>query len=389
MNSIYDIVICGAGPAGSTAARVLSGAGAKVLLVDRSTFPRDKLCGGALTRKSMLLIERVFGDDPCVLQSAGAVEAKASSYSIRHRDEELIGGKLEYPLHFARRATFDSRLLEHALNAGAEGVFGEWATSCDPQAGVLATRSGRTFRGRYILGADGAASVVRRAMPGLRERWRSCMATGLEAVIAADRFKTVPDRPFIHFGFVNQGYSWVFPTIRGVVTGVCGLNSHNKDFLGCFNTYTTFLGVAEEFKPLAHILPYGNFIERPVLGRALLAGDAAGFADCLLGEGLYYAMRSGEAAAHAILEAMDGRADVTAEYPRQLKIDVLDEIRATERWRRLLFGYQRNMRPSWPLVPLMRRYGDRLAAMVQGDRSFSWGRRRDIRNPASCRVREV
>jgi flavin-dependent dehydrogenase len=130
------------------------------------------------------------------------------------------------------------------------------------------------------------------------------------------------------------------------------------------------------------MLPYGNYLTRPWEGRALLAGDAAGYADCLLGEGLYYAMRSGEAAGHAILAAMDRGVDVGQEYARRLKTDVLDEIRATERWRRLLFGYQNNMRPLWPVTPLLRVFGDTLAAMVQGERSFSWGRRRDIQTPA-------
>jgi flavin-dependent dehydrogenase len=353
-----------------------------VLLLDRSAFPRDKLCGGALTHKSMLLLERVFGESPQSLQAAGAVDTLARDYSIRHMYEELISGRLEYPLHFAKRAAFDNRLLEHALQAGAEGEFGEWAATCDPETGVLATRSGRTYQGRFIIGADGAASIVRRAMPRFRERWRSRMATGLETVIAADCFKRVPSVPILHFGFVDHGYAWVFPTNRGVVTGLCGLNSHNNNFLCCLKRYLEFLGVAEDVKPQAHILPYGNYLERPVQDRALLAGDAAGYADCLLGEGLYYAMRSGEAAAHAILKALNGEEDIAKEYPRKLKTDVLDEIKATERWRKLLFGYQRNMRPSWPVRPLLRMFGDQLAAMVQGERSFRWGRRRDIRVPA-------
>jgi len=382
MSEIYDAVICGAGPAGATTARILAGAGTRVLLVDRSAFPRHKLCGGVLTHKSMLLLSRVFGVDSGDLLSSGAVDARASEYSIRHKHEELVGGSLDYPLHFANRLELDQRLLDLALAAGAQALLGESAERCDPMAGTLATKSGRMLKGRYVVGADGAASVVRRSMPEQQRRWRKSVATGIEVVIADDGGVWVPDRPVLHFGFVDQGYGWIFPTGHGVVVGLCGLNSHNNNFLKCFDDYVRFLQAPLVDKPLAHMLPYGNYLTRPWEGRALLAGDAAGYADCLLGEGLYYAMRSGEAAGHAILAAMDRGVDVGQEYARRLKIDVLDEIRATERWRRLLFVYQNNMRPLWPVTPLLRVFGDTLAAMVQGERSFSWGRRRDIQTPA-------
>jgi geranylgeranyl reductase family protein len=378
MNESYDVIVCGAGPAGASAAVKLAGAGAKTLLIDRSTFPRDKLCGGALTEKSMRLLERVFGDTPEDLEAAGAVDGKNRDYAIRHLDEDVITGRLAYPLHFANRRTLDNRLFEHALAAGAKARQGDPVRTCDAASGTVETGSGRKFTGRWVIGADGAASTVRRAAPADRDRWRAGMATGVEAVVEPQMFPEPQKIPVLHLGFINAGYGWVFPTGHGVVTGVCGLNRLNDDFMGRFRDYLEFLGVSARVEPSAHILPYGEFLKRPVHGRVLLAGDAAGFADCLLGEGIYYALRSGEAAASAVLAAENGGPPVEEGYPRELEKDVLAELRATKILRRVLFRHQNKMRPRWPLVPLMRMLGDRLAEMVQGERSFRWGVKRDL-----------
>lgn len=378
----YDAIICGAGPAGSAAARVLAGEGARVLILDRAEFPREKLCGGVLTKKSMLLIERIFGDRPEDLEAAGAVDAKAFEYAIRHFNEDMVAGRLDYPLHFAKRRVFDNRLLEQALAAGAEGRFGDGAADCEASDGLVRSCSGRNYAGRYIVGADGAASVIRRRVPLDKERWRENMATGIEAYIPGDMFPNPPEIPILNFGVINSGYGWVFPTGRGMVTGICGLTRRNRDFMACFRGYLKFLGLDEAVKASAHILPFGSFLEKPVHERVLLAGDAAGFTDCLLGEGIYYAMRSGEAAARAILRAMSGGPPVSRGYPEELAADVLGEIKATWIWRKVLFGHQKNMRPRWPLVPLMRAFRKRLSEMVQGDRSFKSGARRDLTGPA-------
>ena len=378
MKDNYDVIICGAGPAGSTAAAVLAAGGASVLLLDRSRFPREKLCGGALTKKSMLLIERVFADKPGDLEAAGAVDAKAHAYAIRHLDEDMIAGRLDYPLHFAKRSAFDKRLLDHALEAGAESLLGEKIVNCAPDKGSLETSAGRRFTARFVIGADGAASLVRRSIKPALEYRRGDVAMGIEAYLSPESFSRPFEFPVLHFGVVSAGYGWVFPTGHGMATGVCGLNRLNPDMGRLFEKYLEFVGVNAGVKPSAHLLPYGSFIERPVSGRVLLAGDAAGYADCLLGEGLYYAMRSGEAAGHAILAETGGGSPAANSYPELLKRDVLDELEATRKWRKVLFRYQQNMRPRWPLVPLMSLFGDRLAEMVQGERSFRWGRKRDL-----------
>lgn len=376
---VYDAIIVGAGPAGSAAARVLAGAGASVLVLDRSEFPRDKLCGGAMTEKTMRLLARVFGLGREALAESGALVSVFHEFSINHLSEVLIQRELEYPLHFADRRLLDDQLLRLAGEAGAELRPGQGARACDVVAATVETESGEELRGRFLIGADGAAGVVRREFPHDKDYWRRYMAMGVEAVIENERFPQPPSMPVLHYGAVSCGYGWVFPHPERTVTGVCGLMRKNPDIKRRFHDYLEFLGVSgsNEVRPGAHMLPYGCFLERHAHGGTLLAGDAAGFVECLLGEGIYYALRSGEAAGHAVLQGLRGGSAGKA-YMEGLKRDVLRELKATRAWRHFLYRYQKNMRPRPPVPTLLRLFSGPLVDMVQGRRSFFFGLGRDL-----------
>ena len=94
----YDVIIAGAGPAGTAAAVVLARAGARVLALDRAEFPRDKLCAGLLTWKTVRTIERVFARSPEALKVSGVINFESSRYRIRHLGQELSCESLVYPL---------------------------------------------------------------------------------------------------------------------------------------------------------------------------------------------------------------------------------------------------------------------------------------------------
>ena len=95
------------GPAGSTAAYILASRGLRVLLLDKAAFPRPKLCGGLLTRKTIQLVERIFNTDTAFLQNRDIIHYLSRDYLVGNRNNKFIQGKLDYPFHFVNREKYD------------------------------------------------------------------------------------------------------------------------------------------------------------------------------------------------------------------------------------------------------------------------------------------
>lgn len=380
----HDVVIAGAGPAGAAAACVLARAGARVLVLERAVFPRDKLCAGLLTWKTMDVLERLFETSPEKLASLGVVGHRADRYRIRHRGVALARDDLFYPFHFARRRFFDDWVLRQAVAAGAHVRFGETVRAVDIATGRVTTESGADYAARHVIGADGAASAVRRAFPVDQAAWRARLGMGMECFIdRRDSALAAPahpdladDFPTVYAGFIRTGYGWVFPHGDRVAVGLGGLASGDaRHMRECFGAFLDFLGLSRDWlsRTKAHLLPYGNFLASPVHDRALLAGDAAGLVENLFGEGIYYALRSGELAGQAVAAALAG-GDARAAYLDGLSRDVYPELAGSLRLRELIFSWAR-FGPT-PLWCFLRLGGKRLVEMAHGVRSFRWLRRR-------------
>src|SRR5687767_1812991 len=153
----YDAVVVGAGPAGSTCACRLADRGARVLLLDRARFPRDKPCGGGVTGRAARLIP--FSIDPVVEQV------------VTHADLRLRYGRTHArgsgrPLvYMTQRLRLDHFLAERAVEAGADFRDGVRVTAVESQEdGVVVTAGGERFAAKALIGADGVNGVVARAL---------------------------------------------------------------------------------------------------------------------------------------------------------------------------------------------------------------------------------
>jgi geranylgeranyl reductase family protein len=307
----YDVIVVGAGPAGSTASYILSEGGLRVLLIDRCFFPRDKLCGGFLTEKSVRLIETIFRESPQSLRQHCAINIESFFYSVWYRSHLLMSGTSAVPFRFVNRTDFDFLLLNHARSSGVCVLEAEAVRECDPSAVTIRTKSGQVYFARFIIGADGVNSIIRQSFPQSyydHHKWQRNIATGVELCIPLKDFPWDVDRPMIYFGFLNFGYSWVFPRRDSVVVGMGGINRKNQEGIhACFRSFLSTLEIPEHYHEnfRSYPIPFGNYLESPGFDSALLVGDAAGFADAIFGEGLYYALKSGELAANAILEGFE------------------------------------------------------------------------------------
>jgi geranylgeranyl reductase family protein len=379
MTVTHDVVIVGAGPAGATAAHVLARKGVNVLLLDKAEFPRDKLCAGLLTWKSMDALERAYGETAEALLAAGVINAAVSGYRIRFRERTLACGDIFYPFHFTSRRVFDKHLLDQAIRAGADARLGRQVTAVDPAAGVVRLADGETFRARHVIGCDGVASAVRRACPFDAAAWRSGLGGAMEFYLdkADPRLNAAVHEdlhaayPTVYAGFLRAGYGWVFPHRDRLVIGIGGHSArHGREFRAKFREFLVFLGLPPELADTAkgHGLPYGNYLEKPWHGRTLLAGDAAGLVETLFGEGIYYALRSGELAGEAVLAALTRGEDPTLLYGRGLRRDILPELSWSRKLRRILYASQTV--GFLPLLCFVRGGGRLLGEMIHGVRSY-------------------
>ncbi len=409
----FDVVVAGAGPAGTAAAAVLAAGGLSVALLDCLAHPRPKLCGGLLTAKSMEALSRVFGLAEADLLAHGGMFHKTPDYVFLHQGRELMRGAAAVDFRFVDRPDFDALLLGTAIRRGAVFFPGARVLGCEVRGGLVRTSLGE-FQGRFVIGADGANSVLRRcafAASGQtnqpnqsrqgRELWRQGLAAAIEVELPPEAFPRAVRVPELHVGQPEAGYGWVFPGPRGPKVGICGLRragARQRDFGAIFRDFLRLLGVAGvEGIPLhGHPLPYGNALARPCAGRLLLAGDAGGFVEPLFGEGIFYAMATGAHAASAVLTALDspggagtdiadtGNAatDTAArEYGRLLDATVRPEFLWSDRLRWLLFGAMKHF-GARPIGLFVRSAPAALAEMVHGGRSFrllakkrwEWGR---------------
>jgi len=390
MSATRDVIIIGAGPAGATAATILAQRGVNVLVLDKAVFPRDKLCAGLLTWKSVDVLDRVYGETPEALLASGVFNTASSGYRIRFREHTIAHGDMFYPFHFTKRRVFDTHLLHRAIQAGADVRQDSPATAVDPERGVVCLGNGEELTGRYLIGCDGVASITRRACRFDSAAWHAGIGGAMEFYL--DRTDPLlsghvhpdlkVDSPTVYAGFLRAGYAWVFPHRDALAIGLGGHSlRHAKEFRHKFREFLSFLGLppglADSLK--GYGLPYGNYLTKPWRGRALLAGDAAGLVETLFGEGIYYALHSGELAGQAVHAALTQGVAPETVYGQGLHRDILPELVWSRKLRRVLYASQ-NL-GFLPLLCFVRGGGRLLGEMVHGIRSYRFLRRR-ARGPA-------
>ncbi len=289
-----DVIVVGAGPAGGMAAWRLA-PHCRVLLLERARLPREKLCSGVLTTKSIRQLEPAIDVARCVIGRADEVAVTYRGHGAPMR--------LRKPLLFASRPRLDAALAEAAAQRGADLVDGQRVTAADPEAATVTLADGRVLRARALIGADGAIGVCARAVgapptPG----------TAVEARVPDPRGSG--PRPALLEAALPGGYLWAFPKTDGTVA-VGGGSLTPRIWPQLRARVAAWgkaaIGVSGVDRAPGHRLPFRRPL-RPQRGRLLLAGDAAGWIDPLLGEGIPYALWSGRLAAEHTLRCLAGEA---------------------------------------------------------------------------------
>jgi geranylgeranyl reductase family protein len=307
----FDVAVVGAGPAGSAAALTLAAGGARVALVDKAAFPRDKACGDVLGPRAVGILDQLGIKLPEALPLGDVLVAGPSGNLVRMRCK----GGYTYPGHAlaSRRIDLDASLKEAAEEAGATPVDAQIVgTSTEGGVTKLEAADGRTIEAYAVVGADGATSRIAENA-GLVDRsriqWGFAVRTYVDANVALPtivlweqtRWSAVP------------GYGWVFPSPDGGSNAGVGVGtlaerrgSEAVKLLDPFLEHIEGLGLLQgklgaTDRVLGGWLKMGMVGTVPARGNTLLVGDAAGLVNPLQGEGIAQALTSGRAAALAVL----------------------------------------------------------------------------------------
>ncbi len=298
MRADYDIVIVGAGPAGSAAAFTARQRGLTVALVDKAVFPRAKLCGGLVSGRGLKALDAIFGERP-----AEELFLIGREVAWLWKGEELARFRAPYPLWFTGRFDLDHDLHKRALAAGAADYSGRRWQALDSAANEITLDGGEVLRYGALIAADGATSPIAAELFG-----RAFDPDKIGFTLEAECARRAQDHGLmaVDFRAVPWGYGWLFPKNRSLTVGVGGLHSENPDLRPALAALMPE-GQAE-VKVKGAFLPLGDFRKEPARGNILFAGDAAGLVDPLTGEGIAYALESGALAAGAIAGALEAGA---------------------------------------------------------------------------------
>jgi geranylgeranyl reductase family protein len=326
------VVVAGGGPAGAAAAFTAARAGLSVALIDKSAFPREKLCGGGLTDRCRASFEAVFGQPlPDEIVLGGEHMAFFMAGAPLSRMQGRIG--------LTMRRAFDAHMVSLAQDAGATLMLGDAVEDIDEAGRIIILKSGARLAYGHLVGADGVNSAVARTLYGAAFD-PAAVGFGLEVEVPRADLPNCPEDVEIDFGRADWGYGWVFPKRHTFTIGVGGVHRRNPDMKAKLAAYLTDKGLdPAKYKVKGQYLPFGRCREQPGRGRILLCGDAAGLVDPITGEGIGYAIESGAAAGAAIAEAAaDQRPDAAYAAYARATAPIRAAMRQARGWRLLIFS---------------------------------------------------
>jgi geranylgeranyl reductase family protein len=337
-----DVVVVGAGPGGSTAARFCAQTGLKTLLIEKEKMPRYKACGGCLSLKTVNLLG---------LDLTPVLETMIYRVKFTYRLKDSFSIEWRQPIAFmVMRDRFDQFLAKQALEKGAGVLEGVSVVRVEEKSdGVeVALSDGEKIRCEYLIGADGQQSIVGKSLSLLPPKGDG-NGFGIESEIPFESTFDFPreDLQLVHFDFggVPNGYGWVFPKKEGLSIGVGGMlrDVAKTNLRQYFNTFIHGLNYIKEEKVekvLGHPLPsFYDERQRVAKGKVLLVGDAAHLMDPLMGEGIYYALLSGMLAAEAILQSKENGALPCDLYQMKVQDHISENLKWALQFSRFVFRF--------------------------------------------------
>jgi geranylgeranyl reductase family protein len=356
-----DVVVVGAGPAGSTLAYHLAKAGVDVVLLDKVKFPRGKTCGGGINVATQKLIP--FDLSPVIEETITAI-------SFTCKLEDPFTRRYPDPLMFTvRRENFDAFLAHKAEEAGARFFDQNPLLSFNPKAGSIDIETALgTCSAAYVAGADGAQSSVAKKADLVRTPDFMLVMHGEAPTSLIPDWE--PGVIHIDWGSVRRCYAYMFPKRSSLSMGAGGVHilaSKVKNYHRAFLATRWKKEGALPFGAAGFMIPFRKNRSLIHAGRCLLIGDAAGLADPFTGEGIFSAVKSAQIAASVLQEALENRWDSLESYQEAIDRDLMPELECSRLFREFF-----NLRPSYyhRKIALQDHWWNALARIMRGEKTF-------------------
>jgi len=331
----YDVIIVGSGPAGGMCVYELSKRGLSVLLLEKEKLPRYKVCAGGLTKKAVELLSFELGD---------VCENHTHVVHLTLKHKRGFSKATSFPLvTMVMRDRFDNLLIQKSAEKGAHIQEQTRVTSVEefPDHVLVKTDKG-DFHSKVVVGADGVTSLVARSL-GLRKNAKLGVAVEGEMFPNPDSSDLTKYDGSLHLDFnvIPKGYGWIFPKKDHLSVGVFTTLPRIKDIKKYFYLYIADKGLSQDYSCrslIGHQIPLGGRNEILNTERGLLVGDAAGLADPITGEGIYFALRSGQIAAEVIERSLAGFSYNLDEYTEKIRDEILEDFRYAGYLAKLLYN---------------------------------------------------
>lgn len=307
---MVDAVIIGGGPAGISAGTVLQRKGYKTCIIDTRIFPREKLCAGVLTVKSIKLIHHIYEE----LNFGGMDIRDIHKIELLYNSKVIGKYTVDNAYRVINRTEFDNELLKYYKSVGGMVIEGQKDYEIVYDKSVVVLSDGKEIPYRVLIGADGINSKVRSYVG---RSWKA-------SVLCFERF--IPnlsdeDTIKIDFAGILGGYSWRIPGKDRIGVGLGEFYIRGmKKKPARYKRYFERQGIRDINSIKGAFVSFGNFVRKPVKNNVLLVGDAAGLVDAMTGEGIYFAIESGRQASLAIIDYLKGNVPLITYISRIEKI---------------------------------------------------------------------
>ena len=332
---MHDLIVIGGGPAGTSAALTAVRHGVRVLLLERGRFPRHKVCGEFVSSESLDLLEALLDVRSALLHDAVEI-ARARLFLDGHVLETVI----QPPAASIARLDLDAALWESAANAGVDTRQQTTVQSITGSGPFHLTTSSGDLEARAVINASGRWSNLNAAENGTQcEKW-----LGVKA-----HFAEASPNPSVDLYFFDGGYCGVQPvevegaSSKGRVNACAMVRAQVAGTLAeVLTQHPELRERSRHWRPLSEPVSTSPLIFRdpqPERDGVLMAGDAAGFVDPFVGDGISLALRSGTLAAQCLLRFLRGEVSLhnaAGNYRKSYEQQLVPVFRASSKIRRML-----------------------------------------------------